>query len=38
VSKDAFLWYNPLGCGLVMLLGWLFQRIYTASNPVAISE
>jgi Na+/proline symporter len=38
VSKDAFLWYNPLGCGLVMLLGWLFQRLYRASKPVVISE
>lgn len=25
VSKDPFLWYNPLGCGLVMGLGYLFQ-------------
>ena len=25
VDKDAYLWYNPLGCGLVMGLGWLFQ-------------
>jgi Na+/proline symporter len=27
LNKDAFLWYNPLGCGLVMGLGWLFQKI-----------
>lgn len=27
VDKDAYLWYNPLGCGLVMGLGWLFQRV-----------
>lgn len=26
VSKDPFLWYNPLGCGLVMGLSWLLQR------------
>ncbi len=26
VSKDAYLWYNPLGCGIVMGLGWLLQR------------
>ncbi|MDO8970829.1 MAG: sodium:solute symporter, partial [Saprospiraceae bacterium] len=24
-NKDAYLWYNPLGCGLVMGFGWLFQ-------------
>jgi SSS family transporter len=38
VSKDAFLWYNPLGCGLVMLLGWLFQQLYSGSKPDVISE
>ncbi len=27
VDKDAYLWYNPLGCGLVMGTGWLLQRI-----------
>ncbi|MFN4254901.1 MAG: sodium:solute symporter [Saprospiraceae bacterium] len=27
VDKDAYLWYNPLGCGLVMGLGWLFQMV-----------
>ncbi|MBK6929889.1 MAG: sodium:solute symporter [Saprospirales bacterium] len=26
VDKDAYLWYNPLGCGLVMGLGWLLQQ------------
>jgi len=26
VSKDPFLWYNPLGCGLVMGLSWIFQQ------------
>ncbi len=26
VNKDAFLWYNPLGCGLVMGLAWLLQK------------
>jgi Na+/proline symporter len=25
-NKDAFLWYNPLGCGLVMGLAWVIQR------------
>jgi Na+/proline symporter len=24
-NKDAYLWYNTLGCGLVMGFGWLFQ-------------
>ena len=28
VDKDAYLWYNPLGCGLVMGLGWLLQRVW----------
>lgn len=27
LNKDAYLWYNPLGCGLVMGFGWLFQKI-----------
>jgi SSS family transporter len=26
VNKDAFLWYNPLGCLLVMGLGWVLQQ------------
>ncbi|MCW5923462.1 MAG: sodium:solute symporter [Saprospiraceae bacterium] len=26
VSKDPFLWYNPLGCGLVMGLSWILQH------------
>lgn len=26
-NKDAYLWYNPLGCGLVMGLGWLFEKM-----------
>lgn len=25
-NKDAYLWYNPLGCGLVMGLAWLMKR------------
>ena len=28
VSKDPYLWYNPLGCGLVMLLSLVFQKIF----------
>ena len=27
VSKDPFLWYNPLGCGLVMGLSLIFERV-----------
>ena len=27
VSKDPYLWYNPLGCGMVMLLSLVFQKI-----------
>lgn len=26
LDKDPYLWYNPLGCGLVMALSLLFQR------------
>jgi solute:Na+ symporter, SSS family len=26
VNRDAYLWYNPLGCGLVMGLGWIFEK------------
>lgn len=26
VNKDAYLWYNPLGCGLVMGTGWILQQ------------
>lgn len=31
VSKDAYLWYNPLGCGLVMGLGWVLQKLLKRS-------
>lgn len=27
LNKDAFLWYNPLGCGLVMGIGWLLEKM-----------
>jgi len=27
VDRDAYLWYNPLGCGLVMGIGYLWQSI-----------
>ncbi len=27
LNKDAYLWYNPLGCGLVMGMGWIFQKL-----------
>lgn len=33
VNRDAFLWYNPLGCGLVMALGWLFQKTVFRTGP-----
>lgn len=32
VDKNAYLWYNPLGCGLVMGIGWLLQRILKANG------
>lgn len=25
-NKDAYLWYNPLGCGLVMGFAWVFEK------------
>lgn len=31
VSKDPFLWYNPLGCGLVMGFGLIFQKLLKRS-------
>ncbi len=27
VDRNAYLWYNPLGCGLVMGMGWLLQQL-----------
>ncbi|MCS7035317.1 MAG: sodium:solute symporter [Saprospiraceae bacterium] len=27
VDRDAYLWYNPLGCGLVMGIGWVWQTL-----------
>ncbi len=27
IDKNAYLWYNPLGCGLVMGVGWLLQPV-----------
>ena len=27
VDKNAYLWYNPLGCALVMGIGWLLQML-----------
>ncbi|MFN0217025.1 MAG: sodium:solute symporter family transporter [Saprospiraceae bacterium] len=32
LNKDAYLWYNPLGCGLVMGLGWVFQKIFVTKE------
>lgn len=31
VSKDPFLWYNPLGCGLVMGLGLILEKVLKRS-------
>lgn len=33
VDKDAYLWYNPLGCGMVMGLGWLLQQVLKSPPP-----
>ncbi|MCC7465792.1 MAG: sodium:solute symporter [Saprospiraceae bacterium] len=27
LNKDAFLWYNPLGCFLVMGIGWIIEKV-----------
>lgn len=27
VDRDAYLWYNPLGCGLVMSISWVWQAL-----------
>ncbi len=32
VDRDAYLWYNPLGCGLVMGISWLWQMILNRSS------
>lgn len=29
VDKNPYLWYNPLGCGMVMLLGFLLENIFS---------
>ncbi len=29
VDKNPYLWYNPLGCGLVMFLGWLLEHAFS---------
>ncbi|HAD13706.1 MAG TPA: sodium:solute symporter, partial [Saprospirales bacterium] len=36
MNKDAFLWYNPLGCGLVMIFGWIIERL--APQPVVATR
>lgn len=32
VDKDAYLWYNPLGCGLVMGISWFMQQLTNRMN------
>jgi SSS family solute:Na+ symporter len=27
INKDAFLWYNPLGCFLVMGISWIIEKV-----------
>ncbi|MFN0033600.1 MAG: sodium:solute symporter family transporter [Saprospiraceae bacterium] len=31
-NKDAYLWYNPLGCGLVMGMGWVIEKISSGKS------
>lgn len=33
VNRDAYLWYNPLGCGLVMSVAWLLEKFFPAEKP-----
>lgn len=33
VSKDPYLWYNPLGCGMVMLLSLMLQFVFQERKP-----
>ena len=35
VDKNAYLWYNPLGCGMVMGIGWLLQSFQDQAKKVA---
>jgi hypothetical protein len=28
VDRDAYLWYNPLGCSLVMTISFLFEKFF----------
>lgn len=35
VSKDPYLWYNPLGCGLVMGLSWILQQTLFKKSLIA---
>jgi Na+/proline symporter len=32
VDRDAYLWYNPLGCGMVMGISWLWQTLVNRNN------
>ncbi|MEO6757971.1 MAG: sodium:solute symporter [Saprospiraceae bacterium] len=34
VDRDAYLWYNPLGCGLVMGFSWIIQLVAPGREPV----
>ncbi|HEX4887766.1 MAG TPA: sodium:solute symporter [Luteibaculaceae bacterium] len=35
MGKVSFLWYNVLGCALVVALGWLFQSVHHTVKPAA---
>ncbi len=32
VNRDYYLWYNPLGCFMVMGLGWLIEKVFPQKN------
>lgn len=34
VDRDAYLWYNPLGCGLVMGMSWIIQQFAPGKERV----
>jgi SSS family solute:Na+ symporter len=39
INRDMYLWYNPLGCGLVMGISWLLQKqIFDQREQATSSE
>jgi solute:Na+ symporter, SSS family len=38
INRDMYLWYNPLGCGLVMGIAWLLQTYYFETREQATRQ